>query len=541
MHILGSCCYQPQPVIEFESEPLTMTLNGRTHSLAFSGELYNADPQTLLQGLAERGTACLQDISGVFAFAYSDGEALLLVRDRIGAKQLFYAVEDGKLRFGSQPKHVFALGLTPVIDSDSLREVLALGPARTPGCGVFRGLHEVLPAEAVHFDEKGLRRAFYWQLHSAPHTDSHDETVEKVSSLVYEGIKMQSVSEAPMCALLSGGLDSSLVTAIAVKQRERQLTTFSFDFAGNNEYYQANAFQPDRDTPFAREMAEYLGTKHIELTCDNTALADLLEPAMLARDLPGMADVDASLLYFCRIIGQEFKVALTGECADEIFGGYPWFRSADAFERRSFPWSDMQARRSFLREDVLDALELEGYAQAAYENSVAETPRCDADTAEEARRREIAWLNLRWFMQTLLNRMDCMACGLNGRVPLADHRLLEYVWNVPWAYKYKDDCVKYLLRMAGRGVLPENVLWRKKSPFPKTYNPQYERIVTARMRDILASPNEPVNSLIDRKKAEAFLSAPMDYGKPWYGQLMAAPQRIAWFLQLNAWLKQYGC
>jgi len=246
------------------------------------------------------------------------------------------------------------------------------------------------------------------------------------------------------------------------------------------------------------------------------------------------------MLYFCSIVGRDFKAALTGECADEIFGGYPWFTSVDAFAQRSFPWSDMAARRSFLRDDLLDELDLNAYACKAYEDSVALTPRYAADTPEEARRREIAWLNLRWFMQTLLCRQDRMAGALRGRVPLADRRLLEYVWNVPWELKFQPGSPKHLLRQAGEGLLPDSVLWRKKSPFPKTYNPSYEKLLAERMRDILASPAEPVNTLIDRKKAEDFLKSPADLGAPWYGQLMAAPQRAAYFLQVNAWMKQHG-
>lgn len=197
------------------------------------------------------------------------------------------------------------------------------------------------------------------------------------------------------------------------------------------------------------------------------------------------------------------------------------------------------ARTSFLSDDLLKTLDIEGFAHQAYEDSVAKTPRCPSDSPEEFRRREIAWLNLRWFMQTLLDRMDRMGGGLCGHVPLADNRLLDYVWNIPWSLKYKDEIAKYCLRMAGVGWLPDSVLWRKKSPFPKTYNPRYEAILTGRMQDILASPGEPLHRFVDRKKAEQFLSAPADYGKPWYGQLMAAPQRAAYFLQVNAWLKAY--
>ncbi|MDR2753335.1 MAG: asparagine synthase (glutamine-hydrolyzing) [Oscillospiraceae bacterium] len=543
-------------------QPMTRTRGGHTHALVYNGELYNTqelraelpgpwkttgDTEVLLAGLMARGASFLRELNGIFAFGYWDdgAQTLLLARDRLGVKPLYYALAQGTLFFGSEPKALFALGVAPKIDDDSLREVFALGPAHTPGNGVFAGLRELLPGEVLHFGRDGLRRELYWQLQSRPHQDSHDDTIARVRWLVEDSVERQMVSDVPICTFLSGGLDSSLLTAIcAQKLRARgdRLTTFSFDFDGNDDFYRSNAFQPSRDAPFARKMARHLQTNHIELTCDNVKLADLLEAAMQARDVPGMADVDASLLYFCSQVGDDFKVTLTGECADEVFGGYPWFCSPQAFSQQKFPWSDMDARRSFLREEVLAALDLESYAQTAYDASVAKTPRRADDSPEESRRREIAWLNLCWFMQTLLDRMDRMSMSscLEARVPFADHRILEYVWNIPWSLQHKDETAKYVLRMAGRGWLPGSVLWRKKSPYPKTYNPLYAQILTQRLRDILASPNEPVNALIDRKKAEAFLNAPADYGKPWYGQLMAAPQRIAYFLQVNGWLKQWG-
>jgi len=542
MVIAGTCSFRPESYVQFERTSAAKTLEGgRNHMLALHGELFDYTAQQLLCGLVREGTAFLRRLNGVFALAYWDGESLLLARDHLGAKPLFYALDGGRLLFGSRPADVFEQGFSPVINHNSLRELFALGPARTPGNGVFQGLREVLPGELVQFTRGGLHRSFYWQLESRPHTDNHDETVEAVTSLVKDSVERQ--LDGNLCAFLSGGLDSSLVASIAakrLKEHGQRLTTFSFDFEGNDEHYKHNAFQPGRDTPFAREMAAYLDTEHHELTCTSANLADLLDKAAFARGLPGMGDVDASLLHFCSVVGRDFDAALTGECADEIFGGYPWFRSESAFAQRRFPWSDMAARRTFLRDDLLDELDLDSYAKQAYETSIAQTPRCTADSPDEARRREIAWLNLCWFMQTLLDRMDRMSGDLYSRAPLADRRLLEYVWNVPWELKYRDSHVKYLLRISGEGLLPKRVLWRQKSPFPKTYNPQYERLLANRMRDILASPGEPVNALIDRNKTEAFLNAPADYGAPWYGQLMAAPQRIAYFLQVNAWMKHHS-
>ena len=133
-----------------------------------------------------------------------------------------------------------------------------------------------------------------------------------------------------------------------------------------------------------------------------------------------------------------------------------------------------------------------------------------------------------------------MYSGLEARVPLADHRIIEYVWNVPWEMKCHNGIVKGLLRAAGEKYLPNEVLYRKKSPYPKTYDPAYEQLLRQEMMERLEDGNAPINTLVDRKKVERFMSSPTDYGRPFYGQLMAGPQLLAYFLQVNYWMEKYG-
>ena len=284
-------------------------------------------------------------------------------------------------------------------------------------------------------------------------------------------------------------------------------------------------------------------TRHTVLTCPIPELCALLDQAAQAKDLPGMADVDSSLLYFCRQVAQKHVVALSGECADEVFGGYPWFEDPEMLWAKTFPWCrDQGARREVFDKGLWKRLGVEDYVAWRYADSVAHTPRLDGEGPEEARRREVAWLNLNWFMSTLLDRKDrmSMASGLEVRVPFCDHRLVEYVWNIPWSMKAKDGRRKQVLRDAAAGLLPEDVRLRPKSPYPKTHNPLYETLVRERLSAILEDKNAPLHTLVDAGALRAgLLTSAGDYGRPWFGQLMAGPQMLAYLIQLNGWMERF--
>ncbi len=547
-------------------QPMTREKCGNSYTIVYNGELYNTaelrdnlvrmgylfkthcDTEVILVGYMALGTAFIKQMNGIFSFAIWDENAgaLCLVRDRLGVKPLFYTIQEDTLIFGSEIKALFEYpGFSPRIDAQGLCEVFGLGPAKSYGLGVFKDVYEVLPGNILVFNHSGAHEEAYWSLVSAPHEDTFEETVEKTSFLLRDAVKRQMISDIPICTFLSGGVDSSLVTAICadeLKKEGKQIETYSFDFVDNAKHFKSNSFQPSQDRPYVDIMVGQVNSKHTYLECDNLDLADNLYHAVDARDLPNMADVESSLLYFCKKVAAQTKVALTGECADEIFGGYPWFHNPEIMSASGFPWSrNLETRKQLLSDDLLSRLDLDNYVQATYEKSIAETPRLSGESKTEARRREIAYLNLKWFMITLLDRMDrcSMYSGLEARVPFADHRIIEYVWNVPWEMKCPNGVVKGLLREAGRGLISDEILFRKKSPYPKTYHPDYEKLLGNRLLDILSEPNAPIKCLVDEKKIRAFLSSPSDYGKPWYGQLMAGPQLIAYLLQINYWLEKY--
>ena len=360
-----------------------------------------------------------------------------------------------------------------------------------------------------------------------------------------DAIERQLVSDVPVAAFLSGGLDSSLISAIAdanFTARGRQLQTFSVGYRDNRKYFHATKFQPGADAPYIRKMNEFLHARHHWITLDTPELVPALYAAVDARDLPGMADVDASLLLFCRQIKPHATVALSGECADEIFGGYPWYRDPAVREKYGFPWAQSTAyRASFLKPGVLGSIDPAAFVDARYRQTLAETSVRPGLSAEEQRMRQMMNLNFKWFMQTLLDRKDRMSMysGLEVRVPFCDYRIAEYLYSVPWEYKDYRNQEKGLLREAMRGVLPDEVLWRRKSPYPKTWNPSYLAAVSAELRGVLADPAAPILRIIKADALENLLASGADNPIPWYGQLMTTPQTIAWFVQLNYWLEKY--
>lgn len=547
--------------------PARISTENRLLALAFDGELYNKEElETLVKGdlsqsydalseadiLAEGfykfGPDFIQNVNGVFGAALFDREknTLFLIRDRLGVKPLFYTVADGTLIFASEPKGILAYpGIQPALDLDGLNQVFTIGPARTPGCGIFKDFKEVLPGCMVYMSLEGINTSCYWKLESRPHKDSYEETVEKTSFLIQDAVKRQMSGGKSMCSFLSGGIDSSLVSSICareLKKQNKQLTTYSFDFKDSEKHFKANAFQPSLDKPFVEKMVAYLDSDHHFLECTTEGQADLLYSSVDAHDLPNMGDVDSSLQCFCSQVTKNHQIALTGECADEIFGGYPWFHKESMMAVHAFPWSsDLEARKVLLSDDFAHSLNMEDYAAQTYEASLAQVPALEGESSADARRRQIAFLNLKWFMQTLLNRMDRAGSqtGLAARVPFADYRIVEYLWNVPWDMKARDGIVKGLLRDSAAGLLPDDILWRRKSPYPKTYDLSYEALLASRLREILCDTSSPLHAFLDKEKTDRFLKKPSDYGRPWYGQLMAAPQMIAYMIQLDYWMRKY--
>lgn len=547
-------------------QPLSLPWQGRQVTIAYNGELYNApelrrdlealgfsfstrcDTEVALAAYLAWGLDCPRRFNGIFALAVDDPAAgrAFLCRDPFGVKPLFYTLREGRLVFASEIKALFEYpGVRPVVGKEGLREIFGLGPARTPGCGVFEGIRELKPGHLAIFDRQGFRELAYFDLEAQPLELSYPQAVEQVRDLLTDAVRRQLKSDVPLCTFLSGGLDSSLVTAIAAKslgELGEKLDTYSFEFEGNSQWFTPSSFQPDRDQDWAERVSTILGTEHTTLLCTSRELADSLKEAVIAKDLPGMADVDGSLLRFCRQVKRRHTVALCGECADEIFGGYPWFHRREMYDGKHFPWSNnLDLRAGLLRPEIRTELDLEGHVSQRLEETLARVPTLPGESEEQVRARQLSYLNIHWFMSTLLDRKDrcSMASGLEVRVPYADHRLAQLVYNIPWEYRCRGGEPKALLRDAGAGLLPEEILHRRKSPYPKTHNPSYEALVKEQLLSVLRDSSQPIHRLLSEETVTGLLGQTFDYGRPWFGQLMAGPQLLAYLLQINFWLAHY--
>jgi asparagine synthase (glutamine-hydrolysing) len=453
------------------------------------------------------------------------------------------------LIFGSELKAILVHpDVKRTLNREGLAEVFGLGPARSPGSGVFKGVKELRPAHALTFSKDGLNIWRYWNVESKKHDSSFDETVENLRYLFTDAVTRQLVSDVPLCTFLSGGIDSSAITAIAAASFEKEgkgpLHTYSIDYEGNDQFFKANEFQPNSDGEYIRKMSDTFKTIHHHCVISQEDLANYLLEAVHVRDLPGMADVDSSLLWFCREIKKEFVVSLSGECADEILGGYPWFRRMEDLNRVGFPWvRSVDERQGLLKDHWQSQLNLREYSLQKYREMIAETPLLDGESEEETKRRQLFYINMLSFMTTLLDRKDRMSMGasLEVRVPFADHRLVEYLWNVPWEMKMHENREKGILRKALEGILPHEVLYRKKSPYPKTHNPAYTNIVKGMLEDVLQDRSSVLYELFNKDKLVSILeSEGSSFKEPWFGQLMTGPQLLAYLVQVHHWFHDYN-
>ncbi|MEV5987775.1 asparagine synthase (glutamine-hydrolyzing) [Streptomyces sp. NPDC052051] len=513
-------------------QPMSAQTPDGTVALVYSGEAYNftelrreltdrghhfttdSDTEVVLRAYLEWGDALAERLNGMYAFALWDSrhDKLVMVRDRMGIKPFYYYPTPDGVLFGSEPKAILANPLARArVTLDGLRELFAM--IKTPGHAVWDGMYEVEPGIVVTVDRQGLHRRVYWRLETRPHADDRATSIATVRSLLEDIVRRQLVADVPRCTLLSGGLDSSAMTALAARQLAEQgekVRSFAVDFVGQTDNFVADDLRATPDTPFVHDVARASGTDHQDIVLDAEALADLdaRSKVIRARDLPmGFGDMDTSLYLLFQSIRERSTVALSGESADEVFGGYQQFFDEEARRAATFPWL-VRFRRDFgddvgvLSPALTEALDLRGYIADSYRGAVAGIRRLDGESDFEYRMRQICHLHLTRFVRILLDRKDraSMAVGLEVRVPYCDHRLVEYVYNAPWSVKSFDGREKSLLREATADLIPKSVYDRVKSPYPSTQDPKYAIALQAHVKDLLARPSHPVFDLVDREQ-----------------------------------------
>ncbi|MFE0257705.1 asparagine synthase (glutamine-hydrolyzing) [Streptomyces sp. NPDC059010] len=550
------------------AQPMTVETADGPVALTYSGEAYNflalrehlrgrghrfgtsSDTEVVLRAYLEWGDRLVDHLVGMYAFAVWDGrrDRLLMVRDRLGVKPLYYYPTADGVLFGSEPKAILAHPqVEAAVDHDGLREIM-LG-VKTPGAAIWRGMREVHPGSLVTVDRSGVREAPYWRLTARPHMDDLATTHAHTRHLLSGSVREQLVADVPRCLLLSGGLDSSAIAGFAADELDmhgERLRTFSVDFLGHTDQFTPDAHNVGPDAPYVRTVAAFLGADHTDLVLDGAGLSEpgLRHTAVRARDLPvGRGDMDHSLLRLFTAIREHSTVALSGEGADEMFGGYWWFHDAALREAPGFPWliaalGRIRQERAFLPQDLSTALDLPGYATRRYHEAVAETPSLDGESAAQRRSRELLHLHLTRSLAGMLERKDrlSMAVGLEVRVPFCDHRIAEYAFNIPWAFHVADGREKSVLRAAARRVIPDSVFRRLKSPYPMTRDLGYVRSLQDQVRQVLAHhPGHDVFAMFDKAAAMKTASAdPAGHPNP-HGHRAALEK----FLDLHTWLDIY--
>ena len=526
----------------------------KEYVIVYNGEIYNteeiksdllnkgysffttSDTEIILKGYAEYKNKIVNKLEGIFAFAIYNKrkKELFIARDRFGVKPLFYAKKNNRFIFSSMIKPILKSKIVkPILTKKELTEILALGPSKKIGSGIFKDIYELRPAHYLIYKHNKIKIKRYWKLKSKKCTDTFEQAKLKVFKLLSDSIKRQMISDRSVATLLSGGLDSSLITAITAINYKAKLTTYSIDYENNSKYFKKNNFTVSEDKHYIDIMSKTFNTNHQYKTITQKDVVKLLTDTLYLRDYPGMTDIDSSLYWFSKEISKEHKVILSGECADEIFGGYPWFYRKEL--NNKFPWiNNINYRQKLINPKI--KINLNKTLKKEYKKTIKELSRKD----RKDKYKRLFYINMTHFMTTLLDRKDRMTMGatIEARVPFADTKLIEYLWNLPFDYKYKNNTEKYLLRESFKNIIPDEVLYRKKNPYPKTHHPYFLNEVKKLLKERLKKGN--LNKVFNINEIEKLLEDNNDYDIPWFGQLMTKPQLISYLYQFDLWIEKYN-
>lgn len=557
-HVLLGHCQVSTIDTNNDKQPFEYIYNNIKYSIVYNGEIYNmgtikeqlinegfhfssqSDTEVIIVSFIAYGPRCLNLFDGNFSFVISYQNKLFIARDHLGVKPLYYYHKNNLFIFSSEIKCILMYLQHCIVDKTGIKELLGLGPSISPGRTLYKDIYSLRPGHYMNVYNNFKEITRYWQLKRLKHTRNYKETVYDIRSLVNHSIKQQLSSDVPISCMLSGGLDSSVITAVA-SQYISKLSTYSIDYQDQDKYFQPYEYQTTRDEHYINEMLERYATNHKTVTLSQKQLVMALKDSLIARDAPGMADIDSSFLLFSKEISHHHKVVLSGECADEIFGGYPWFYRQELINIKGFPWIREFDKRTELFNDNIKALNIEKYVLDKYYQTLDEIDYHDQNFEDEHKRKTI-YLNIEWFMQTLLTRSDSqtMPNSIKLRVPFANKDIISYLYNVPWKYMYRDNMEKSLLRDAFKDFIPNDIYNRKKNPYPKTHSPLYCDLIVELLKESLKDKDNILLKLFNHNKLlDLINSKGTSFKYPWFGQLMMGPQLLAYFYQIYLWGRIY--
>ena len=551
-HMLG---HERLSIVDLNGGHQPMSLINK--HLIYNGELYNinelkkildinsniGDTNILLRLLDKEGINSLSKLNGIFGFVYVDNDIVYAVRDPFGVKPIFYSIDNGDLIVSSEIKAILKLKGEAIVDSEGLKELLAMGPSHSIGKTIYKGIYELPPGCYLKYDSKNYEIIQYYSIPTYKNTLSYKEAVIKTNELLTNAIKKQMISDVDIACFLSGGLDSSIISTIVSKNKEK-LDCYTIDYEDNVKDFIPNEFEKSRDYDYAIKVSNSINANLHTALIDNETLIDNLKRAVICKDGPGMTDIDSSMIYISEEISKKYKVALSGECADELFAGYSWFYSKEK-EKKGFPWiRNLKDREELLNPKWRNKLNLCEYAINEYERAIKQAPIHELDNTLEKKHRQMTFLNIRYFMANLLDRKDRMTMGaippIEARVPFCDKNLVEFLYNLPFKYKYRYKTEKKILRDAYKGIVIDEVINRKKSPYPKSNSLVYETKIKELLIKTLEDKNSILYELFDISKIMELINSKEELKTPWYGQLMRKTSFFAYLYQIDYWYRKYN-
>ncbi len=483
-------------------QPMTDVTGSRW--IVFNGEIYNyrqvrqdliakgysfqtqSDTEVILQAYAAMGENCVTALNGMFAFAIWDmrQRTLFLARDRMGVKPLYYAERPEAFVFGSEMKALFASGLVAARARDEAFAEYLLFRQVAGSDTVFQGVKSLPPGCTMTVGDGTVKISRYWS--PRPSADrpstSYEEAKEQLASLLEDSVRLRLISDVPVGTFCSGGVDSSLVTALAAKLKGEPVNTFSVGF--DEEDFDESAF--------ARMVSQHHGTNHHELRVGNVQYSDLFPRMVWHNDEPLDFANSIHIFALSELAKRQVTVVLTGEGSDELFAGYPRYRIPDMARSYRLVPAPMRRALGLLVHDHRLA-KLDRYASATateamlYNSSYLRPAlvreayprmngyvlgfRTDCLNGQEGLNLDsvsrVSLLDQETFLVSILNRQDkmSMAAAIESRVPFMDYRIVEFANRLPTAHKIRNGTGKAIVKDVARAVLPAAVVDRRKSGF----------------------------------------------------------------------------